>query len=137
MSSAARGKPASTSGVSPGASLRRVLKSFGFASAGLVHLVRTQPNFALHLSAALAALGLGLLLAIPPAEVAVVLLTIGLVLVAEALNTAVEAVVDLVSPDYRALARIAKDVAAGGVLIAALFAIAVAALVFLPRLVGV
>jgi diacylglycerol kinase (ATP) len=111
-----------------------VLRSFRFAGAGLVHLARTQANFVVHLVAALGALGLGLALAVPPAELALVLLTIGLVLVAEALNTALEAAVDLASPSRQERARIAKDVAAAGVLIAALVAVAVGALVFLPRL---
>lgn len=118
------------------ASLRRIAKSFGFALAGVRHLLRTQPNFVVHVLAAVAALALGLLLRLPPAELAVVLLTIGLVLLAEALNTAVEALVDLASPEYHELARAAKDVAAAGVLVSAIVALAVAAVVFLPHLVG-
>ncbi len=69
------------------------------------------------------------LLRLPPAAWAVLALAIGMVLFAELLNTAVEAVVDLVSPDEHPLAKQAKDVAAAAVLVAALTAVAAGALV--------
>lgn len=119
---------------SPAPSLGRTLRSFGFAGAGLAFLVRTQPNFRVHLAAAAAVVGTALGVGATAVEIAVLVLAIGLVMVAEAFNTAVEAVVDLASPAIHPLARIAKDVAAAGVLIAAAVA-AVAGLVVLgPRL---
>ena len=78
-----------------------------------------------HLLAAVCACGLGWRLGLPASEMAVLLLTIALVFVAEMLNTAVEKVVDLVSPQYHPLAKIAKDTAAGAVLAAALMALAI------------
>jgi diacylglycerol kinase len=115
-------------------SLFRTIRSFRYAVAGLFYLVRTQPNFRVHLTAAIAALGAGLVLEISAIEMVAMLLTIGLVLVLESLNTAIEAVVDLASPGPHPLARIAKDVAAGAVLIAALIAVLVGVIVLGPRL---
>jgi undecaprenol kinase len=76
----------------------------------------------------------GALLRLPPLGWAVVALAIGLVLAAELLNTALEAVVDLVSPDDHPLAKRAKDVAAAGVLAASLAALAAGAFVLLAAL---
>jgi diacylglycerol kinase len=118
----------------PPPSLMRTLRSFGFAGAGLTYLVRTQPNFRVHLAAAVSVVGTAIGVGTTAAELGVLVLAIGLVMVGEACNTAIEAVVDLASPTVHPLARIAKDVAAAGVLIAAMMA-AVAGLVILgPRL---
>lgn len=118
----------------PPPSLRRTLRSFGFASAGLRYLVRTQPNFRVHLAAAVTVVALALALGATALELAVLVLAIGLVMVGEAFNTALEAVVDLASPAIHPLARIAKDVAAAGVLIAAMLAATVGLLILGPRL---
>jgi diacylglycerol kinase len=114
-------------------SLKRTLRSFGFAGAGLAYLTRTQPNFRVHLAATAAVVGTAIAVDAPPLEVAVVLLTIGLVLVGEAINTAIEAVVDLVSPALHPQARIAKDVAAAAVLVAAIIAAVTGVLLIGPR----
>jgi diacylglycerol kinase len=110
------------------------VRSFRYAVAGLGYLARTQPNYRVHLGVALIVLGLGVALGISAAETAVLLLAIGLVLVTEALNTAIEAVVDLASPEFHLLARVAKDTAAGAVLIAAMIAVLVGLSVLGPRL---
>src|SRR5262252_7549350 len=101
-------------------SLLRTARSFRFALAGMRYLVRTQPNFRVHLAVAVAVLAADVILKVSAVETAVLLLTIGLVLVAEAMNTAIEAVVDLASPGFHPLAKLAKDAAAAGVLIAAI-----------------
>jgi diacylglycerol kinase len=119
---------------SPPPSLGRTVRSFGYAAAGLGYLVRTQPNFRVHLAATAAVLLLAVGLSATGVEIAVLMLAIGLVLVAEAMNTALEAVVDLASPAIHPLARIAKDVAAAGVLLAALFAAAIGLVILAPRL---
>jgi diacylglycerol kinase (ATP) len=111
-----------------------LLRSFGYALAGLSWLVRTQRNARIHLVIALVAVALGAWLGLSGAEWAVLLLTIGLVLAAEAFNTALEAAVDLASPEWHALARIAKDVSAGGVLVLALAAVGVGVALFAGRL---
>ena len=112
----------------------RVVRSFGYAAEGVATMVRTQPNFCVHLLAAAVASSLGLALRLSPAELALLVLTIALVLVAEMINTAVETVCDLVSPGHHPLVKRAKDVCAAAVLLAAFAAVMVAALLFAPRL---
>ena len=115
--------------------LLRTLRSFRFAARGIAYLFRTQPNFGVHALAAGLVVAFTLLLGTTPAETGVLLLAIGLVLAAEAFNTALEAVVDLASPGYHDLARTAKDTAAGAVLIAAVVAALTGLLILGPRLV--
>ena len=100
--------------------------AFGYALAGLAAAWRGQPNLRIHTVVAALVVVAGAVLRIPPVWWALVVLAIGLVLVAELLNTALEAVVDLVSVDDHPLAKRAKDVAAAGVLIAVLTALGIA-----------
>jgi diacylglycerol kinase (ATP) len=118
----------------PAPSLARTLRSFGFAGAGLRYLIATQPNFRVHVAAAVTVVALALAVGATALELAVLALAISLVMVGESFNTALEAVVDLASPAVHPLARIAKDVAAAGVLIAALLAVVVGLLILGPRL---
>ncbi|MEM8612329.1 MAG: diacylglycerol kinase family protein [Cyanobacteria bacterium P01_H01_bin.105] len=109
--------------------------SFRYAWAGIVYAVRTQRNFRVHLAIGLVALSLGVLLHIKAIEAAVVAITISAVLVMELMNTALESVVDLtVGQTYHELAKIAKDCAAGAVLISAMAALLVAGFIYLPPL---
>jgi diacylglycerol kinase (ATP) len=117
-----------------GGATARLVRSFGFAFGGLATLVRTQPNFRIHVVAAVLALVLGVVVRLSTAEMALIALTAGLVLVVEALNTCLETLCDLVSPTYHPLIKKCKDVSAAAVLISALAALGVAALLFLPRL---
>ncbi|MBE9066172.1 diacylglycerol kinase family protein [Leptolyngbya cf. ectocarpi LEGE 11479] len=112
-----------------------LLTSFRYAWAGIVYAVRTQRNFRIHLAIGLVALSLGIMLHIQALEAAVVAITVSAVLVIELINTALESVVDLtVGQTYHELAKIAKDCAAGAVLIAAMAALLVAAFIYLPPL---
>src|SRR5439155_9544029 len=97
-------------------------------------LVRTQPNFAVHVLAACLALILGVALRLSLPELALIVLIVGVVLVVEALNTALETLCDLVSPEYHPLVKRAKDISAAAVLISAVAAVTIAVLLFLPRL---
>ena len=115
---------------------RSLLKSFANAGNGVAYTIRTQRNARIHLAATLVVIALSLWFGITALEWTAILLAIGLVWTAELLNTAIESVVDLVSPDEHELARISKDVASGGVLIAAVVALAVGMIVFGPRLWG-
>jgi undecaprenol kinase len=110
------------------------LRSFSFAGQGVWHVVRTQRNMRVHLAIALAAVVAGLILHIGAADWACVLTVIGLVLTAETLNTVVEALVDLCTDEYHPLAKAAKDMAAGAVLLASAAAVGVGLVVFLSRL---
>lgn len=109
------------------------LASFGHALRGLAVFAR-QPNARIHLVAAALVTGLGLALRVTAAEWCALALAMALVLSAEALNTAIELVVDMVQPEWHALARDAKDVAAAGVLLCSLGAVAVGVWVFAPRI---
>ena len=110
------------------------LRSFSFAGQGVWHVVRTQRNMRVHLVIALAAVVAGLILHIGAADWACVLTVIGLVLTAETLNTVVEALVDLCTDEYHPLAKVAKDMAAGAVLLSSAAAVGVGLVVFLSRL---
>ncbi|MBI4758776.1 MAG: diacylglycerol kinase family protein [Chloroflexi bacterium] len=112
-----------------------LLRSFHHAFSGLVDAWRTQRNLRLHLLAAVLAVGLGLALGMALVELAILCLTIGLVLSAELFNTAVETLMDLVHPDHHPLAKAAKDVAAGAVLVTAGTAVLVGALLYGPHLI--
>lgn len=114
--------------------LKKRLNSFRFAFAGLADLVRSQPNAKIHLAAAGAVVAAGFFLRISPTEWCLVALCICTVLAAEAFNTALEYLTDLVSPDYHPLAGKAKDAAAGAVLLVAAGAAIVGGIVFLPKL---
>jgi undecaprenol kinase len=109
-------------------------RSFFFAGRGVWHVVRTQRNMRVHLAVAAAVIALALILRVSTVDWACLLAVIGLVLTAEAMNTVVEAVVDLCTDEYHPLAKIAKDVAAGAVLISCVAAVGVGIAVFLPRL---
>jgi len=112
------------------------LRSFVFAWAGIVYVGRTQRNLRVHIAGAGLALMLSLALRISPLESAMVVLAVALVFITEMINTVVEACVDLASPGYHELARIAKDVAAGAVLVSAILSVLVGLLVFGPHLVA-
>lgn len=116
--------------------VRSFLKSFTYAAAGLRHALLTQRNMRVHFAAALLVLGLAAYLKVEVHDLLFLIFSITLVIMAEMFNTAIEAVVDLYARTDHPLARAAKDVAAGAVLIAALNSIAVACLVFYPRLSG-
>ena len=107
--------------------------SFGHALRGLGVLMR-QPNARIHLLTGCVVVILGSWLQINANEWLAVILAIGTVMGAEALNTALELTVDLVQPEWHELARDAKDVAAAGVLICSLAALVVGVVVFGPRL---
>ena len=109
--------------------------SFKYAWAGVRYAFATQRNFRIHTFIGILAVSLGILLKISAIEMAVIAMTCAIVMVLELLNTAIEAVVDLtVKQTYHELAKIAKDCAAGAVLISAMAALAVAAFILLPPL---
>ena len=115
-------------------SVRSRAESFAFAFSGLMVLIKTQHNFWLHLVAGAAAILLSWWLQISRVEFAVILLAIALVLCAEALNTAIEMVVNMFSAQRSWPAKWAKDVAATAVLIAAFGAFTVGLIILGPPL---
>lgn len=115
-------------------SLKKRVDSFRFAWQGLADLLRSQPNARIHFLAGLLALGAGIFFRISRGEWLAVILCIALVFALEAVNTAIEYLTDLVSPDFHPLAGKAKDVAAAAVLIAAAGALAAGGIIFLPKI---
>ena len=114
--------------------IARIVRSFRFAAEGVAYLLRTQPNFWVHCFAATLVVVFVVALGTPPAETAALVLAIGLVLASEAFNSALEAVVNLASPQYHPLAKVAKDTAAAAVLLTAVAAGVVGLVVLGPRL---
>ena len=110
------------------------IDSFRHAFAGWATLIRETPNARIHLAVGLAAVSLGLWLGISRLEWAIIWAMIGLVFTAEFVNSALEATVDLASPELHPLAKSAKDMAAGGVLFAACAAVVVGLLILGPPL---
>ena len=117
----------------PSSYLNGRLRSFGHAFRGLKVLLQTQHNARIHAAATLLVLAAGALFGISPVEWALVALAVASVWTAEALNTAIEFLVDLASPELHPLAAKAKDVAAGAVLVAAIGSLIVGVLVFGPH----
>ena len=97
-------------------------------------MLRHQPNMRFHLVAGTAAVVLGLALGLPIAQWSAVTFAVVLVLLGETLNSAIEALLDIIHPDHHPLVKVAKDLAAGAVLIAAIGAAVIALLVFVPPL---
>lgn len=112
----------------------RLARAFGFALEGLRYVTRTQPNFRIHCTIAVVVLVLGVWLDVGPLGLAVIIAMIGLVLGLEAVNSALEAAIDVISPGRHPLAKNAKDAAAAGVLLAAIASIAVGLAVLGPPL---
>ncbi len=109
--------------------------SFKYAWAGIAYAFTTQRNFRVHTGVGVIALILCWALNVSNTEIAIICLTVGAVLVMEILNTALESLVDLtVGQTYHELAKVAKDCAAGAVLMAAIVALLIAALIFIPPL---
>lgn len=106
------------------------LKGFKYAFEGIVYCVKTQRNFRFHICAAVYVTAFSFFYELTKGEYVLLMLTFSSVLSAELMNTAVETAVDLCSPDRNRLAKIAKDAAAGGVLVTAVFAVIVGVLLF-------
>jgi diacylglycerol kinase len=114
--------------------LRSRRQAFRYAFAGWRYVLRTQPNAWIHATASVLVLLLSAWLQLKGSQLALIIVAIGLVWMAEFLNTALEAVVDLASPQQHELARVGKDVGAAAVLIAALCAVMIGLLVLGPPL---
>ncbi len=110
------------------------LDSFRYALAGCIYMLRTQRNAWIHATATVAVTAMGWWLGLSRLEWAMIVFVIGLVWMAEFVNTALEAVVDLASPDLHPLAKVGKDVAAAAVLVGAATSVLVGLLVLGPPL---
>jgi diacylglycerol kinase (ATP) len=107
-----------------------ILESFNYAFQGIIHVLRTQRNLRIHFVVAVLVLLAALYSGVDRLELIALLLAIAFVLIAEMLNTAVEAAVDVATTSFDPMAKLAKDIAAGAVLISTAVAVAVGYLVF-------
>ncbi|RFZ91854.1 diacylglycerol kinase family protein [Mucilaginibacter conchicola] len=115
--------------------MKKLIRSFGFAFKGFKYAFATQQNFRIHVFAAILASAAGWWLNISANEWQWVILCIMLMLVTEMLNTAIETLTDLVSPDYNKLAGHVKDVSAGAVLLVAIFSLVTGGIIFIPKII--
>ena len=106
------------------------LDSFRYAVEGIVHAFRTQKHMRFHFFTVVLVLSIGLLLRLGRVEMAILFIVVSGVLVAEMMNTAIESVVDMITQAYHPLAKLAKDIAAGAVLIASITAAVVGGILF-------
>lgn len=115
-------------------SVHKRLLSFRYAFQGIADLLRSQPNARIHLVATVVVVGAGFYWHISQTEWLFIILCVALVTALEAINTALEYLTDLVSPGTHPLAGKAKDVAAAAVLIAAIGAVLIGIIIFLPKM---
>lgn len=111
----------------------KLTKSFKFAFAGIKEAFRTEKNMRIHFCLAALAIILAFILNFSSSEWAILIITIGFVLAMEFINTSLEEIVNIVSPEVQEKAKIAKDVAASAVLISTLVAILVGVFLFVPK----
>src|SRR2546421_5911937 len=107
-----------------------IIESFNYAFEGIIHVLRTQRNMRIHFVIAAVVLILGLASNVSRIELIALLLAIAFVLIAEMLNTAIEGAIDVATTSFDPMAKLAKDIAAGAVLIASVNAVAIGYLVF-------
>jgi diacylglycerol kinase (ATP) len=112
---------------------RTIFDSFNYAFEGIVHVLRTQRNMRIHVVVAIGVIVLALVVAVSKLELIALLISITFVLITEMINSAIEGAVDVATTSFDPMAKLAKDIAAGAVLIATLNAVAVGYLVFSHR----
>jgi len=111
-----------------------VLESFNFAVEGVIHVLRTQRNLRIHFAVAFVVLVIALVINVTKVDLIALLISITFVLIAEMLNSAIEAAIDIATTSFDPNAKIAKDIAAGAVLIASANAVVVGYIVFAGKL---
>lgn len=109
-----------------------LLKSFGFAFSGIISVIKEERNIKIHIVAALIVIALAFYFHFSRNDWLILLLIITIVISLELVNSSIEAVVDLASPELHPLAKKAKDVAAGAVLVAAIVSVIIGVLLFFP-----
>ncbi len=117
--------------------IKKFLNSFTYPVKGLKYAYRNEQNLAVDVGVALLVIIAGFLFRISVIEWAIIILTIGLVISLELVNTAIEAIVDLVTQDYHPLAKVAKDTAAAAVFVCAVASVIVGIVIFLPKVIDI
>jgi diacylglycerol kinase (ATP) len=111
-----------------------LLESFNYAFEGVIHVLRTQRNMRIHFLIAAAVLVIAVVIGVRRLELIALLLAIAFVLIAEMINTAIEHAIDVATTSFDPMAKLAKDIASGAVLIASVNAVAIGYLVFADRI---
>ena len=115
---------------------KRLINSFKYAFEGLKYAFKYEQNILVHFLATLIAFILGVIFKISSLEWLIVFLIIGLVIATELINTSIEATIDLITDEVNPIAKIAKDTAAAAVLIFGITALAIAAVIFIPKIIA-
>lgn len=111
-----------------------IIDSFGHAIRGVLHVLKKERNARVHLVAAFLAFGVGLLLEVSNVELAAIFFASILVFIAEVFNTAIEKTLDIIQTEHHPQIKIIKDMSAGAVMIAAIAAVMIGTVIFLPRI---
>ncbi len=119
-----------------GFSIKKRIQSFRYAFRGVQQFIKNEHNVWIHLIIAILVVIAGLFFSLTITEWTIVIIAIAMVLAAEAFNTAIEVLVDFISPDYHKKAGKIKDIAAGAVLITAIASAIVGFLIFIPKLIA-
>lgn len=118
-------------------SIKERIKSFGFAFNGILLLIKSEHNFWIHLLAVIITTVAGFFFNLSGNEWTSLVLCFGIVLMAEAFNTSIEALADKVSPEIHPLIKKTKDIASGAVLIVSIMAVIIACIVFIPKIIEI
>ena len=114
-----------------------LINSFKYACMGIKSAIKSERNMKIHVLATLIVIAFGFILGLDPLEWVACIFSIVIVISSEMLNTAIETVVDLVSPNINPLAKKAKDIAAGSVLVMAIGAFLVGLIIFIPKIINI
>lgn len=114
--------------------MKRLIKSFTYAIQGIKAVIDTETNMKIHILVSVFVIILGFVFCISTSEWLACIICIGLVFSAETMNTSIESLVDMVSPERKPQAGKIKDIAAGGVFLAAIVSVVVGIIIFLPRI---
>ena len=123
-------------GNKPKYSIKRFFKSFSYALTGIKTVFKTEQNFLFDIVFSILTIVIGFLLKLNAIEFTIVLLAIGLVISLELVNTAIEYTVDMAMPEIHPLAKAAKDISSGAVLISAIIAFIIGLIIYLPKFIA-
>ena len=116
-------------------SIKRLGNSFKYAVEGIKSAYKTEQNLLVHTIVAILVIAIGVIIELSFLEFAIIFLTIGVVMTAEMINTAIEYAIDMAMPSIHPLAKVSKDVASGAVLFSAIIAVTVGCLIYIPKII--
>ena len=123
--------------MNPRQEYKKLINSFKYAIEGIISSFKTERNMKIHVLAMIVVIALGLFFKLNKVEWCFIIIAIASVISAELFNTAIETVVDMVSPERNPKAKLAKDIAAGAVLVVAIGAVIIGFIIFEPQIINV